>query len=224
MSRPLVSPLVFALLVGAPIAAAAAQRLTITPTIGRFVPVTALDRWSIQPPCDIDPCVPVEEEISLKPGLAWGLRVATGLKGAFGIEASVTTTATQRQLLVGPEDDPAGQGSARHTVAAVRATIERPVGKNAIFGLAVGASYTALSGEAIMSMWLPLQVVAPPFDTQEWGASLAASMGFVLSRRARAHFSIADNVYRSEPLDPSRSGQVQHDLQLSMGVSFLLVN
>jgi hypothetical protein len=207
---------------------AAAQRVTITPTIGAFAPASALDRWSVpsSPPCDVAPCDPIDVRMALEPGFTWGVTAATRLTGTFGIEVSVTTTATQRHMRFDPDNNALGRvegrGAARHSVTTIRATFERPVARVASLGLAVGVSRTMLSGEALID--LRGDTTAPPLDAEGLGVSLAATIGFELSPRARAQFRIADNVYRVEQLRGGGARHMQHDIQLAMGVGVVLFN
>ena len=220
------------LLVAAAPAVTMAQRVTITPTIGAMVPASALYRWSIPcVVCDVEPIPTNTVRMSLEPGLALGIAAAARLTSAFGVEIGITTTTTHRRMSFEQDGNLVGTAesrlaAARHTSLVLRATMERSLSEKVVLGFGVGASHTTLSSDALLN--LAGDSIGPPFEAQGWGASFAARLGFALSRRTQAHFSITDNVYRAqaEPT-PSYSygtGEMQHDFLLSIGLAVGLLH
>jgi len=206
-----------AMLVGAPIATAASQRVSIMPIAGVYVPLKIQSNGgAIGDICDPGPCPETEWDRKLAPGPAFGIKVAVDWDASFGVEASFAYAATARGYEVtfdGPSDPPAS-GTAETTVAAVRATMTRPVFGRAAIRLGAGFARNTLSGSGYDS--------DPIEDQSRMGLTLAGALRLNVGSSVQFEVGLASSFYSveeaGEPASATNSFP-QHDMIISIGVA-----
>jgi hypothetical protein len=196
--RPLISRAVaLALAAGlAPAAAATAQKVSISPTIGVYIPTTELIKAANG------------DEFKQEVGLAVGGRLAVNVSPRFGILTSVSYVPSDLKvdLATGEQvKDKANLlfGSARATLYVL------PVTDPVWFSLNGGASYIRRSGDAF----------ADARDKDDVGGVVGATLGFHLGSALNLYVAADDYIYGTH-LDETTfeaEKKTQNDVHLSLG-------
>jgi hypothetical protein len=201
-----------------------AQRITITPRVGAYIPLTNQGGIVTFAECD-----PVEcggsDDFTLVPGVSAGLTVVVQSDSPLGLEASITTAALQRrretQFWVYPfrsDPDPTvGYSPTRTTAAALRIRFAGSVGARVDVAVGAGLAVTYLSGEGYR--------VHSPLEHTTVGPSVAANLGVVLRPGVRFEFGVEHRYHGFEPANwpvGYRESLGQHDLVISAGVGLVL--
>jgi hypothetical protein len=172
-----------------------AQRLSLSPTIGVYIPTTELTK------------AVNGEEFKQEVGIALGGRLGVTFSPRFGIETSVsyvpsklhfqvdqgTTTSTDANLLF---------GSLRATVHVI------PFTKPVWLTLNGGASLVKRGGEAYQDAE----------DKTDVGGVVGAAVGFNLGGMLSFYVAADDFIYGTRIADPTSSEkQTQNDVQIALG-------
>jgi hypothetical protein len=203
---------------------AVAQRITITPRVGAYVPLAEQGG----PPV-IYECEPVAcgggDSFGIQPGVTAGLTVAVQWDAPLGIEASIGTASLRRRRettfwiypATSDPDPEVAYAPTRTTSAALRIRFAGTLGERADLALGAGLSLTYLSGEGYD--------VHGPRDRSTVGPSFAATLGVVLRPGARFEFGVEHRYHGFEPANwpvGYRESLGQHDLVISAGVGLVL--
>jgi hypothetical protein len=199
------------LVLGLPLTAAA-QRITITPQVGGYVPLLNQGE-SIGDPCDFRPCGIQRVRIGFDEGPALGLRMAFEWDDRIGFEASVVTAASQRVTIysaipIGSEPGTMSKTPVLHTTSSLRITFSHRLDpqRDVVFGL--GIAVIALNTE---DDWLD--------ERSFLGPTLGVGYRIALTRRTRVELGLWSVLYNLT-FDGGRSSRLQLDAVLTAGVGF----
>lgn len=208
MSRPFARSAALAVLAAlAPLTAAGAQKLTISPTIGVYIPTTELVKAANG------------EAFKQEIGLAVGGRLGLNFSPRFGILTSVTYVPSDLKL-----DLASGQqvkDKANLLFGTARATLYvLPVTSPVWLSLNGGGSYVRRSGDAY----------ADATDKDDIGAVVGAAVGFNLGSFLSFYVAADDYVYGTR-LETTSQGPTlgntkttQNDVQIAVGFGVPLGN
>ena len=212
---------------------AAAQRITITPQLGAFVPLRTQSQWSWTDCCIGGGDFTETLRTDLSAAAAMGIKVGIGWDGWLGFEASIVTTDTERNIVWSasgiPNPPPADSfpTPARSTVASLRVTWRKPVSESVQLGIAVGPALVDQPQNAICGSEPPCIEKLSMF-----GATFDLALRFTLNRRFLFEITLGNSIYSMqypEPpfpdgreVDPEKSSFLQHDMFIFAGLGFVL--
>ncbi len=208
-------------------ATAAAQRVTITPTVGAYVPLAAQGYLESYECFDVLP-----DDPNAVPCLTFALRLRSGQGAALGVhvvweasrvlrvEGVVATTSAERVSEMWVVEPPSTGSAnsyaipARSTAIALRIGVARPVGASAEVVVGAGLSRTTVTGAAYENEAMYARVSR----RTRWGPTLACTVGIDVSKYGRVHLGVADFIY---PLSVDwyvgERTKTQHDLRITVG-------
>jgi hypothetical protein len=193
MSRAVALALVVVLV---PAGVATAQKVSISPTIGVYIPTTELIKAANG------------DEFKQEVGLAVGGRLAVNVSPRFGILTSVSYVPSELELDLATGEQVKDQanllfGSARATLFVL------PVTAPVWFSVNGGASYIRRSGDAF----------AAAEDKDDIGGVVGATLGFRLGSVLSLYVAADDYIYgtRIDEASLSADTKTQNDVHLAIG-------
>lgn len=214
-------------------ASAAAQRISITPTIGVFVPLRDQSGWSWTDCCIAGGNFTETLRTELSSTTAIGMKVEVAWGSWLGVEASVATLTAQRRyewfasgVPNPPSPDVLTSPGERTTVTSLRLKVRRQVGSRADVRVGIGPSLVHQSRE-------PLCGSEPPCiqDLTMIGPAVELALGFRATRRIHLEVGVVNNIYSvrypqppfpGREVAPDQSRFWQHDVMISAGFGFVL--
>ena len=187
-----------ALAVAAAPSAAAAQRLSLSPTIGVYIPTSELVKAA------------EGEEFKQEVALSVGGRLGLTLSPRLGIETSVSYVPSNLRFTFG---DTETTTDANLLLGTVRATFHAiPMTSPVWVTLNGGASLIRRGGEAY----------AEVEDRSDIGGVVGATVGFRLGSMLNFYLAAEDYIYgtRVEGTGPGDESRTQNDVQLAFGFGF----
>ena len=179
-----------------PAGAATAQKVSISPTIGVYIPTTELIKAANG------------DEFKQEVGLAVGGRLAVNVSPRFGILTSVSYVPSDLKLDLATGDQVKDKanllfGSARATLFVL------PVTAPVWFSVNGGASYIRRSGDAF----------AAAEDKDDIGGVVGATLGFRLGSMLSFYVAADDYIYgtRIDEASLSADTKTQNDVHLAIG-------
>ena len=187
-----------ALAVAAAPSAAAAQRLSLSPTIGVYIPTSELVKAA------------EGEEFKQEVALSVGGRLGLTLSPRFGIETSVSYVPSNLRFTF---DDTETTTDANLLLGTVRATFHAiPMTSPVWLTLNGGASMIRRGGEAYEDVE----------DRSDIGGVFGATVGFRLGSMLNFYLAAEDYVYgtRIEDAELGDESRTQNDVQIAVGFGF----
>jgi hypothetical protein len=197
MLRPMSRVVAVALaVILAPSAAATAQKVSISPTIGVYIPTSELVKAANG------------DEFKQEVGLAAGGRLAVHVSPRFGILTSVTYVPSDLTLDLATGEQV--QGKANLLFGSARATLYvLPITAPVWFNVNGGASYIRRSGDAY----------AGAADQDDIGGVVGATVGFRLGSMLSFYVAADDYIYgtRIDETTFQAENKTQNDVHLAVG-------
>jgi hypothetical protein len=179
-------------------APAQAQRLSLSPTVGVYIPTSELVKAS------------QGEEFKQEVALSVGGRLGVTLTPRFGIETSVSYVPSNLRFTF---DDTQTTTDANLLLGTLRATFHAiPMTKPVWLTLNGGASMIRRSGEAYEDVE----------DTSDFGGVVGATIGFRLGSMLSFYVAAEDYIYgtRIDENDIGAESVTQNDVQIAFGFGF----
>jgi Outer membrane protein beta-barrel domain len=179
-------------------APAQAQRLSLSPTVGVYIPTSELVKAS------------QGEEFKQEVALSVGGRLGVTLTPRFGIETSVSYVPSNLRFTF---DDTQTTTDANLLLGTLRATFHAiPMTKPVWLSLNGGASMIRRSGEAYEDAE----------DTSDFGGVVGATVGFRLGSMLSFYVAAEDYIYgtRIDESNPDVESVTQNDVQIAFGFGF----
>ena len=200
MSRSFLGSVLCAVAAGVVVSAtpASAQRLSISPTVGVYIPTTDLVKAVNGAQFD------QRQQI----GIAVGGRLGVSLSPRFGIETSVSYVPSKLQFTLA-QDQSATRTDANLLIGTARATLHViPFTKPVWLTVNGGASLIKRGGEAYQDAE----------DKSDIGGVVGASVGFNLGRMLSFYVAADDYIYGTRVADPTLTEKkTQNDVQVAFG-------
>ena len=171
-----------------------AQRLSLSPTVGVYIPTTELIKAANG------------QEFKQEIGLALGGRLGVSISPRFGIETSVSYVPSKLRFTL---DQTATTSDASLLFGTVRATVQViPFTKPVWLALNTGASLVKRGGDAYRNAT----------DKTDVGGVVGAAVGFNLGGMLSFYVAADDFIYGTRIADPTlTTKQTQNDIQISFG-------
>ena len=175
---------------------ASAQRLSLSPTVGVYIPTTELLKAA------------TGEVFKQEVGIAVGGRLGVSFSSRFGLETSVSYVPSQLNFTLDPSQAPT-KTNANLLFGTARATLHViPFTKPVWLTLNAGASLVKRGGEAYKNA----------ADKTDVGGVVGASLGFNLGGPLSFYVAADDYIYGTRIADPtSATKQTQNDVQVALG-------
>lgn len=200
MSRSFLGTFLCAVAAGVTVSAtpASAQRLSISPTVGVYIPTTDLLKAVNGGQFD------QKQQI----GIAVGGRLGVSFSPRFGIETSVSYVPSKLQFTLA-QDQSTTKTDANLLLGTARATLHViPFTKPVWLTLNAGASLVKRGGEAYKDAT----------DKTDIGGVVGASVGVNLGGLLSFYVAADDYIYGTRIADPtSATKQTQNDVQIALG-------
>ena len=197
-SRPAVLPGILAALAALAPASAQAQRVSLSPTIGVYIPTSELVKAA------------EGEEFKQEVALSVGGRLGVTLSPRFGIETSVSYVPSNLRFTF---DQTETTTDANLLLGTVRASFHAiPITSPVWLTLNGGASLIRRGGEAYQDAE----------DRSDIGGVVGATVGFRLGSMLNFYLAAEDYIYgtRIEDADLGDQSRTQNDVQIAFGFGF----
>lgn len=198
-----------------------AQRVTVTPVVGVYVPLKALDSW-FQNHCDRPDCTLRSTSVrSIDNSSAFGVRVTMQGAGRTGLEASLLMAPTR---LLTKDRFTEGTATAEstysyvyrravlNTIGVMRFTVAQPLSPSTTLVLGAGASLTHLGGSGYADVSRRTLL----------GGSFSASLHVAPTPRTQLEVGLGHSMYAVRFTPGEGKAYMQHDIVLSAGYGFRL--